>query len=100
MEFCRLGIENTSGNPHNKAVSSSACAVSEMRAKWRIATTFNSTPCTATSEKNTNSAASDDDTKIAGTCRRMFGEYLPAMTVGKMALGRNVMETMNRLAKA
>ncbi len=30
----------------------------------------------------------------------MFGEYLPAMTVGKIALGRKVMAMMNRPAKA
>ncbi len=30
----------------------------------------------------------------------MSGEYLPAITVGRIALGRNVMAIMNRLAKA
>src|SRR5438309_12132039 len=69
IDRARLGIENTSGKPHSMIVSSAPWIASETRVNWRTERRFSSTPCAATSEKNTNAAAAEQDTKIAGIWR-------------------------------
>src|ERR1700730_17486197 len=100
MELCRFAIEKTSGNPHSSTVSKAPCTVSEMRVKWRIGVTFSNTPCNAIRVKNTNSAASDEDTNIAGTSPKVLGFQYPATTMGRIRLGRNVVATINNPASA